>query len=202
MRKISHTTKSPMHHFTKSKCDPNLKNESYWYFLWNLDFYTLVRSIHFSFKWYQNYANLPTGSNFFDKSIWLPYRVPFWETGLRKFVLHTTVFQQLQFKMPETVIKHHTWNCHKTSIWPLKVMFSNRKMPEASDFDENRKSIFLTCRSKIVAFCIVTMYQCDSFRAVGSQISILHFHAMSSSHPTCLSTYLPWPAHRPSPYLF
>ena len=39
-------------------------------------------------------------------------RVPFWEIGLRKFVSHTTVIQQLQFKMPETVIKHH--------IWPLK----------------------------------------------------------------------------------
>ena len=49
-------------------------------------------------------------------------------------------------------------------------MFSNRKMPEAPDFDENRKSIFLTCRSKIVAFCIATEYQCDSFQAVGSHI--------------------------------
>ena len=39
-------------------------------------------------------------------------RVPFWEIGLRKFVSHTTVIQQLQFKMPETAIKHN--------IWPLK----------------------------------------------------------------------------------
>ena len=55
-------------------------------------------------------------------------------------------------------------------------MFSNRKMPEAPDLDENRKSIFLTCRSKIVTLCIVTEHQCDShftFRAVGSQIILL-----------------------------
>ena len=26
-------------------------------FSWNLDFYTLVKSIHFPYKWYQNYAN-------------------------------------------------------------------------------------------------------------------------------------------------
>ena len=88
--------------------------------------------------------------------------VPFWEIGLRKFVSYTTVLQQLQFKMPETVIRHH--------IWPLKVMFLNRIMPEAPNFDENRKSIFLTCRSKIVAFCIVTKYQCNWFRAVGSHM--------------------------------
>ena len=49
-------------------------------------------------------------------------------------------------------------------------MFLNRKTPEAPDFDENRKSIDLICRSKIVELCIVTEYQCDSFRAVGSQI--------------------------------
>ena len=49
-------------------------------------------------------------------------------------------------------------------------MFSNRKMPEAPDFDENQKSIFLTCRSKIAALCVVTEYQCDSFPAVGSHI--------------------------------
>ena len=142
--------------------DPTLRNESHWYFSWNFEFYTLVKSIHFPFKWYQNYANLPTGSKVIDKSIWLPYRVPFWEIGLRKFVSHTTVLQQLQFKMAETVINHH--------IWSLKVMFSNRMMPEAHDFDENRKSTFLTCRSKIVAFCIVTEYQCDSLQAVGSHI--------------------------------
>ena len=92
------------------------------------------------------------------------HRFPFWETGLRKFVLHTlvlqqlqfhtTVLQQLRFKMPETVIKHH--------IWPLNIMFSNRKMPEAPDLDENRKSIFLTCISKILTLCIVTKHQCDS----------------------------------------
>ena len=116
----------------------------------------------FSFQWYQNYANLPIGSNVIDKSIWLPQRVPFWEIGLRKFVSHTTVLQQLQCKMPETVMKDH--------IWPLKVMFSNRKMREALDFDENRKSIFLTFRSKIVALCIVTESQCDSFRAVESHM--------------------------------
>ena len=63
----------------------------------------------FSFQWYQNYANLPIGSNVIDKSIWLPQRVPFWEIGLRKFVSHTTVLQQLQFKMPETVMKPHIW---------------------------------------------------------------------------------------------
>ena len=56
--------------------------------------------------------------------------------GRENLVSHTAVLQQLQFKMSETVTKHY--------IWPLKVMFSNRKMPEASDFDENRKSIFLT----------------------------------------------------------
>ena len=94
--------------------------------------------------------------------IWLSYRVPFWRIGLSTFVLHTTVLQQLQFKMPETVIKHQ--------IWPLKVMFSNRIMPKAPNFDENRKSIFLTCRSKILAFCIVTEYQCNWFRAVGSHM--------------------------------
>ena len=52
-------------------------------------------------------------------------------------------------------------------------------MPEAPDFDENRKSTVLTCRSKVVAFSVVTTelerssvvvteYQCDSFRAVES----------------------------------
>ena len=128
--------------------------------------YTLAKSIHFSFKWYQNYANLPTGSKVIDKSIWLPYRVPFWEIGLRKFVSLTTVLQQLQFKMPETVVKHHDWL--------LKVMFLNRKMPEAPDFDGNRKSIFFTCRSKIVALCIVTGYQCGLLPAVGSQIQHTH----------------------------
>ena len=53
-------------------------------------------------------------------------------------------------------------------------MFSIRIMPEAPDFDENRKSIFLTCTS-IVAFCIVTEYQCDSFRAVGSHICLFSY---------------------------
>ena len=90
--------------------------------------------------------------------------VPFWEIGLRKFVSHTTVLQQLQFKMPETVVKHY--------IWPLKVVFLNRIIPEAPNFEENWKSIFLTSRSKIVTFCIVTEYQCDSFRAVGSHIDL------------------------------
>ena len=66
--------------------------------------------------------------------------------------------------MPETVVKHH--------IWPLKVMFLNRKMPESTQFWWKPKSMFFTCRSKIVALCIVTEYQCDSFRAVGSQISL------------------------------
>ena len=88
--------------------------------------------------------------------------VSFWEIGLRKFVSYTTVLQQLQFKMPETVIKH--------GIWPLKVMFLNRKMPEAPYFDDNQKSVFLTCRWKIVALCIVTEYQCESFLVVGSQV--------------------------------
>ena len=134
-----------------------------WYFSWNFDVYTLVKSIHFPFKWYQTYANLPTGSKVIDKSIWPLYRVPFWEIGLRKFVSHTTVLQQLQFKMPETVIKYH--------IWPFKVMISYRKMPEGPDFDENWKSIFLTCRSKIITLCIVTEYQCNSFWVVGSHIS-------------------------------
>ena len=115
--------------------------------------------LDFPFKWYQNYANLPTGSNLIDKSIWLLQRVPVWEIGPRKFISHTTVLQQLQFKMPVTVIKHH--------IWVLKVMFSHRKMPEASDFDENQTSIFLTCRSKIIAVCIVTEYECHSIQAVG-----------------------------------
>ena len=104
-----------------------------------------------------------------------------WISGyLGEFHLHTTVSQQLQFKMPETVIKHH--------IWPLKVTFSNRIMPEAPDFDENRKSIFLTCRSKIVALRIVTEYQCDLFRVVGSQLLkadpnwVLFWWVPSSSH--------------------
>ena len=115
------------------------------------------------------------------KSIWLPQRVPFWEIGLRKFVSHTTVLQQLQFKMPETVIKHR--------IWPSKVMFSNRKMPEAPDFDENRKSIFLACGSKIVALCNVAEYQCDSFRAIGSHVlAVLN----TCSHIVCLTG---WPSH-------
>ena len=56
------------------------------------------------------------------KSIWLPQRVPFWEIGLRKFVSHTTVLQQLQFKMPETVIKHHIWSItvllSHSVLWP------------------------------------------------------------------------------------
>ena len=68
--------------------------------------------------------------------------------------------------MPESVIKHH--------IWPLKVMFSNRKMPEAPDFDENWISIFLTCRSKVISLCVVTEYQCDLFQAVGSQTLRIH----------------------------
>ena len=88
-----------------------------------------------------------------------------WISGyLGEFHLHTTVSQQLQFKMPETVIKHH--------IWPLKVMFLNWTMPEAPDFCENWRSIFLTCRSKIVAHCMVTGYQCETFCAVGSHLYI------------------------------
>ena len=85
--------------------------------------------------------------------------------GWENLVLHTTVLvllQQLQFKMPVTVIKHH--------IWLLKVMFSHRKMPEASDFDENQTSIFLTCRSKIIFLCIATEYQCNWFWAGGSHM--------------------------------
>ena len=152
-------------------CDPTLQNESHWYLLWNCDFCTLVKNIHFPSKWYQNYANLPTGSKVIDKSIWLPWRVPFWETGLRKFVSHTTVLQQLQFSMPETVTKHH--------VWPLKVTFLNKIMPEAPDFDENWKSICLACRSKIVAFCIVTEYRCNSFWAVGSYMGFF---------PLCVGT--------------
>ena len=50
-------------------------------------------------------------------------------------------------------------------------MFSNRKMPEAPDFDENQKLIFLTSRLKIITLCIVAEYQCDSFQAVGSHLS-------------------------------
>ena len=38
----------------------------------NSDFYTVIKSIHFPFKWYQNYASLPTGSQVIDRSIWLP----------------------------------------------------------------------------------------------------------------------------------
>ena len=34
-------------------CDTTLQNESHWYFSWNFDFYTLVKSIHFPFKWYK-----------------------------------------------------------------------------------------------------------------------------------------------------
>ena len=49
-------------------------------------------------------------------------------------------------------------------------MFLKRKIPEAPDYDENRKSLSLTCRSKIVVLFIVTEYQCDSNRAVGSQM--------------------------------
>ena len=50
-------------------------------------------------------------------------------------------------------------------------MLSNRKISEAPDFGESRKSIFLTCRSKIITFCIImTEHQCDSFRVVGSQM--------------------------------
>ena len=139
------------HHLSWKRMWPYPPNKSHWYFSWNFDVYTLVKSIHFPFKWYQTYANLPTGSKVIDKSIWPLYRVPFWEIGLRKFVSHTTVLQQLQFKMSETVIKH--------CVWPLKVMFLNRKMLEAPDLDENWKSIFLTCRSKFVALCIVTEYQ-------------------------------------------
>ena len=75
-------------------------------------------------------------------------RVSLWEIGTRKFVSHITVLQQLQFKMPEAVIKHH--------IWPLKVMFSNRIMPRAPNFDQNRKSIFLTSRLKIIAFWLIS----------------------------------------------
>ena len=35
-------------------------------FSWSFDFYTLVKSIHFPFKWYQNCADLPTGSKVID----------------------------------------------------------------------------------------------------------------------------------------
>ena len=85
--------------------------------------------------------------------------------GWENLVLHTTVLvllQQLQFKMPETVIKHH--------IWLPKVMFLNKNLPEAPDFDEKRKSIFLTCRSKIIFLCIATEYQCNWFWAGGSHM--------------------------------
>ena len=102
--------------------------------------------------------------------------------GWENLVSHTAVLQQSQFKMPETVIKHH--------IWPSKVRFSNRRMPEAPDFDENRKPIFLTRRSKIVVICIVTEYQRDSFRAVGSLFvsspNFLGFVAVA----VCLFVYL------------
>ena len=50
----------------------------------------------------------------------------------------------------------------------MKSNVFKQKNTETPDFDENRKSIFLTCRSKIIAPSIVTKYQCDSFRAVGS----------------------------------
>ena len=63
--------------------------------------------------------------------------------GWENLVWQTTILQQLQFKRPETVIKHH--------IWALKIMFSHKKMPEASNFDGNWKSVFLTCRWKIIA---------------------------------------------------
>ena len=73
--------------------------------------------------------------------------------------------------MPETVIKHH--------IWPLKVIFLNRIMPEAPDSDENQKSIFFTCISKIVTLCIVTEYQCDFFQAVALHM-IVDIHMRTS----------------------
>ena len=66
-------------------------------------------------------------------------------------------------------------------------MFSNRILPEAPDFDENRKSIFLTCRLKIVTFCIVIEYQCDSFWVVGSHLSIVT--AARSRLALCLKRY-------------
>ena len=178
---MSCTAVSPFPHLSHSCiCDPALQNESHWYFSWHFYFYTVVKSIHFPFKWYLNFANLPTGSKVIDISIWLSYRLPFWRIGLSTLVLHTTVLQQLQFKMPKTVIKHH--------IWPLKVMFSHRIMPEAPDFDENQKSIFLTCRSKIVTFRIVTEYQCDSFQAIGSHMCMYNYlHSHVCIIHTCIS---------------
>ena len=47
-------------------CDLTLQNESHWYSSWNFDFYTLVKSIQFPFKWYQNCVDLPTGSKVID----------------------------------------------------------------------------------------------------------------------------------------
>ena len=158
-------------------CAPTLQSESHWYFSWNFDFYTLVKSIHFPFKWYQKCANLPTGSKVIDKSMWLLYRVPFWEIGLRKFVLHITVFQQLQFKMPESVINHH--------IWPLKVVFSNRKMPEAPNFDEN--NIFdLQIENRCTLYCDRVSVGLIS----GGRVTFINW--------TCgelLSCWLPWVRH-------
>ena len=122
-------------------------------------------------------------------------RVPFWETGLRKSVLHTTVLQQLQSKMPVTVIKHH--------ILPLKVVFLNRIMPEAPDFDENQKSMFLTCRSKIIALCIATEYQCNSFWAVGSPF-VFFIYILYNCFiywPVSILTLTRWEAHNPFDWL-
>ena len=100
--------------------------------------------------------------------------------GWENLVLHTAVLQQLQSKMPETVTKHH--------IWPSKVMFSHRIMREAPNFDENQKSIFLTCRLKIVTFCIVTEYQCDSFQAIGSHMCMYNYlHSHVCIIHTCIS---------------
>ena len=67
--------------------------------------------------------------------------------------------------MPET---------HKTSDLTIKnnVFKQKKQTPEAPDFDENRKSIFLTCRLKIIAPCIATEYQYDSFQALGSHTAV------------------------------
>ena len=111
----------------------------------------------FPFKWHQNYANLPTGSKVIDKSVWIVQRVPFWEIWLRKFVWHTTVLQQLQFKIPETVMKHH--------IWPLKVVFEQKNArstrlwwkPKINTFDlqiENRRTLHCDRVSMQLISCV------------------------------------------------
>ena len=99
--------------------------------------------------------------------------------GWENLVYHTAVLQQLLSKMPET---------HKTSDLTIKSSVFKQKH---SIFDENRKSLFLICRLKIVALCIVTECQCDSFRAVGSYIVFQNqwFFSEVKGHGQCLYAF-------------